>query len=236
MKIHVVYSLLIFSFASTAAQNTAVPKEIKFERNVVQKMNDKKTSTISYYYTDSGEYAAIKPEDKKDGALIIYNKEGKMMIVSEKEKTIVIMDMKPFFDRAMKKGEEMATTKKDSVRSTGSFRKTGKTKTICNYPADEYEVTGEKGKMYIWYLKTDFVSFPLLGMMGRNPMAGKNASASNDWSDLPGPGKNFLMAEMEKDDKKVIETISISKTDFTFSSAGYTIRDMSDLMKGNYGQ
>lgn len=122
------------------------------------------------------------------------------------------------------------------VHSSGSFKKTGNTKTICNYPADEYEVTGEKGKMYIWYVKTDFPSFPLLGMICKNPMAGRSTGASNDWSDLPGIGKNFLMAEMEKDDKKVIETISTSKTDFTFSSTGYTIRNMSDLMKGNYGQ
>ncbi|MBL7764129.1 MAG: hypothetical protein JNL23_11945 [Chitinophagaceae bacterium] len=235
MRILIICSFLAFSLAAPA-QSPIVPKEIKFERNVVQKMNDKKSSTISYYYTESGDYAAIKPEEKKDGGLIIYNNEGKMIIVSEKEKTIIVMNMKSFLDRAVKKSEEMAANKKDSTHSTGSFRKTGNTKTICNYPADEYEVTNEKGKANIWFIKTDFALLPLLGMMGKNPMAGRNTGASNDWSDLPGIGKKFLMAEMEKDGKKVIETISISKTDFIFSSAGYTIRDMSDLMKGNYGQ
>jgi hypothetical protein len=71
--------------------------------------------------------------------------------------------------------------------------------------------------------------------LGKVPAA-KNAMPGNDFENIPGVGKNFFMAEMEKNDKKVIETVSITKTDYTFSSAGYTVRDMSDMMKGIYNQ
>lgn len=158
------------------------------------------------------------------------------MVVNEKEKTIIVMNMKPFLSGTAQKTEAAATNKKDTTHDRGSFKKTGKTKTICGYPAEEYEASNGKQKSYIWYLKTDFVSFPILGLIRSNPMAAKNGDADKEWSELPGPGNNWLMAEMEKDDKKLIETLSISKTEFTFSSAGYTIRDMSDMMKGNYGQ
>ncbi len=157
-----------------------------------------------------------------------------MMIISRERKNDYDNGHETFLDRGREK-RQMATNKKDGVNSTDSFKKTGKTKTICNYPADEYEVTSEKGKMYIWYLKTDFVSFPLLGMMGRNPMAGK-MRAYRMTGLICRDSKNFLMAEMEKDDKKVIETISISKTDFTFSSDKLPITRYERPDEGNYGQ
>ena len=216
------------------AQSTPfkMPAEIKFDKNVVQKMNAEKNGTLSYYFTTNGDYAALKP-DNKEGSLIIYTKEGNMLIVSEKEKMIMVMNMKGFVNKAKEMGADKKYTK-DSATSKTNFRKTGNTKTICGYPAEEYEITNEKGKMNIWYLKADFDSALALSMgLSKRPTPGSSAGGG-DLSNIPGIGKNFFMAEMEKNDKKVIETISISKTDFTFSSAGYTVRDMSDMMKGKY--
>ncbi|MES1224004.1 MAG: DUF4412 domain-containing protein [Bacteroidota bacterium] len=235
MKKITLFSALLISF-SAFAQNTAfkLPAEIKFDKNVVQKVNDKKEGTLSYYFTTNGDYAALKP-DNKEGSLILYSKEGNMMIVSEKEKSIIVMNMKAFMNKAKDMTKDRQYSK-DSSASKSNFKKTGNTKTICGYAAEEYEITNEKGKMNIWYIKADFDSALALSMgMGKGP-AGRNPMPNGDLENIPGIGKNFFMAEMEKNDKKVIETISITKTDYTFSSAGYTIRDMSDMMKGNYNQ
>jgi len=233
--------MLLLPVASFA-QSTPfkMPAEIKFDKNVVQKMDGEKNGTLSYYFTTNGDYAALKP-DNKEGSLIIYTKEGNMLVVNDKEKSIIVMNMKKFITDAARAVKDMPKDKnvhKDSSAAKTNFRKTGNTKTICGYPAEEYEITSEKGKMNIWYLKADFDSALLLSMgMGKGAGPGPGSSAGgNDLSNIPGIGKNFFMAEMYKNDKKVIETTSITKTDYSFSSAGYTVRDMSDMMKGVYNQ
>jgi hypothetical protein len=235
MKKMTLFSILFVSI-SAFAQNTAfkMPAEIKFDKTVVQKIEDKKTATLSYYFTANGDYAAMKP-DNKEGTLIIYTKEGNMLIVSEKEKTIIVMNMKGFLNKAKDYVRDKNYTK-DSAASKTSFKKTGNTKTICGYPAEEYEITSEKGKMNVWYAKVDFDSALALSMgMARGPGM-KSPSPGTDLEGIPGVGKNLFMAEMEKNDKKIIETVSITKTDFSFSSGGYTVRDMSEMMKGPYNQ
>lgn len=235
MKKITLFSALLISIC-TFAQNTAfkMPAEIKFDKTVVQKIEDKKTATLTYYFTANGDYAAMKP-DNKDGSLIIYTKEGNMLIVSEKEKSIIMMNMRGFLNKAKDYAKDHHNTK-DSTAAKTNIKKTGNTKTICGYPAEEYEINSEKGKMNVWYAKVDFDSALALSMgMGKGPGA-KSPSPGTDLENIPGIGKNLFMAEMEKNDKKMIETISITKTDYSFSSAGYKIQDMSDMLKGAYNQ
>jgi hypothetical protein len=235
MKKITLFSLLLVSI-SVFAQNTAfkVPAEIKFDKNVIQKVSDKKEGTLSYYFTSNGDYAAIKM-DAKDNGLIIYTKEGNMMMVSEKEKTIMVMNMKVFMNKAKDYAKDNHYTK-DSATAKSSFKKTGNTKTICGYPAEEYEVTNEKGKTNVWFAKVDFNSALAMSMGLAKGPGTKGAVPGSELGDIPGLGKGLFMAEMEKNDKKVIETLSITKTDYSFSSSGYTVRDMSDMMKGAYNQ
>jgi hypothetical protein len=235
MKKITLFSALVLSISAFSQTTTfKMPAEIKFDKNVIQKINDKKDGTLSYYFTSNGDYAAMKP-DSKDGSLIIYTKEGNMLIVSEKEKAIIVMNMKGFLDKAKDYAKDKNYTK-DSAASKTSFKKTGNTKTICGYTAEEYEITSEKGKMNVWYAKVDFDSALLLSMRAAKGPGAKSPSSGNDLENIPGVGKNLFMAEMEKNDKKVIETISIKKTDYSFSSVGYTVRDMSEMMKGAYNQ
>ena len=93
---------------SVMAQNTAfkMPAEIKFDKIVVQKLEDKKTSTISYYFTTSGDYMALKPESK-EASLIIYTKEGDMLMVNDKDKSIIIMNLKGFMTHMADKAKDM---------------------------------------------------------------------------------------------------------------------------------
>jgi len=225
---------------SVMAQNTAfkMPAEIKFDKIVVQKLEDKKTSTISYYFTTSGDYMALKPESK-EASLIIYTKDGDMLMVNDKDKSIIVMNLKGFMTHMADKAKDMKDNKpsKDTADIKKNFRKTGNTKTISGYTAEEYEIKHDKDIINAWYLKADFDA-NLLGYMGFGKMpnmpAGKSAGpSSSELTDIPGLGRNLFMAEMEKNGKKIVETESIDKTNFTFSSAGYTVRDMANLMKGN---
>lgn len=235
MKKITLFSALVLS-VSAFAQTTdfKLPAEIKFDKNVVQKVSDKKDGTLSYYFTSNGDYAAMKPESK-DNSMIIYTKEGNMMIVSEKEKSIIVMNMKAFMNKARDFAKDNRYSK-DSARTKSSFKKTGNTKTICGYPAEEYEVTNEKGKTDIWFAKVDFNSaLPMSMGLAKGP-GSRGALPGNDIGDIPELGKGLFMAEMEKNDKKVIETMSITKTDYSFSTAGYTVRNMGEMMKGAYNQ
>ena len=225
---------------SVLAQNSPfkMPAEIKFDKNVVQKIEDKKNGTISYYFTTSGDYMALKPNDK-DASLIIYTKEGDMMAVNEKDKTIIVMNLKRFMTSMANAAKDRKDKKpgKDSIDTKTNFKKTGNTKIISGYTAEEDEIKRDNDIINAWYLKADFDA-NLIGYLGFGKMpnmpAAKSSGPSSDYANIPGLGKNYLLAEMEKNGKKVIETVSIDKTDFKFSSAGYTVRDMSEMMKGNY--
>ncbi len=224
---------------SVIAQNTAfkMPAEIKFNKIVVQKVEDKKTSTISYLFTSSGDYMAIKP-DSKEASLIIYTKDGDMMAVNERDKSIIVMNLKKFMVSMANAAKDMKDKKgtKDSVAAGTNFKKTGRTKSIGGYTAEEYEIKRNSDVIHVWYLKTDFDA-NLLGYFGFGKMGnmpGSNPSgAPSAPADMPNLGRNYMVAEMEKNGKTMIETESIDKTDFSFSSSGYTVRDMTNLMKGS---
>ena len=246
MKKIIVCSLLLCSLivvAQTPNTPITVPASIKFEKNIVQKINSgKKERQMNYFFTGNGDYAAIKPEEKGSTSLIIYTKGGNMLIVNEKDKTIMVMNMGKFIGDAARIGKEMAEKRKDhpankdSMSVKSSFSKTGKTKTICGYPAEEYEIKSEKGVMSVWYLKADFDTQLIytmgMGNMGGQPALKNTEAVDKDFSGIPAFAKNYFMAEMERNGKKSVETISITKTDYSFSSAGYTIVDMGKLMKG----
>jgi hypothetical protein len=238
MKKIMLLCLVIISKSIIAQTTFKMPDEIKFNNMVVQKMEEKKTTTHSNYFTASGDYMAMKP-DSKESSLIIYTKDGDMMIVNEKEKSIMVMNLKKFVTNVANAAKDMKD-KKSSADSTGAktnFRKTGKTKTISGYTAEEYEIKRENDLINVWYLKADF-SANLLGFFGFGKMENmpnaKRGPATSQFENIPSLGSNYLMAEMEKNGKTILETESVEKTNFTFSSAGYTVRDMTNLMKGNY--
>ncbi|MGC4037400.1 MAG: DUF4412 domain-containing protein [Chitinophagaceae bacterium] len=231
MKRIILFACLLAAMPAFAqSSDFKMPSEIKFERTAVQKITDKKTTMLTYYFTVNGDYAALKPE-AKDNTMIIYTKEGNMLIVSEKEKTIVVMNMKGILNMAKEIAENHAS--KDSLKEKASSRKTGNTKSISGYTAEEYEVTTEKGKMNLWYAKVDFNSVLAMTMGMMKGPGGKSAYPGQDLGDLPTPDKGRYMVQVDKDGKTVLETLSIDKTDFKFSTAGYTVRDMSSMMKGN---
>ncbi len=230
---------IITAFACVAQDTTKVlPATINFERTVVQQSNGEDgTSITTYYFTVNGDYAMAKHnEPGEDEKTILYTKEGHMCMINEKQKTIMIMNMPRIVGEGGQMGKEIAEKiskkplkKDDDDKMT--VTKTGKTKTICGYTAYEYEIKNEGGLSSWWYAKVDFNPVKIYTMGAGNAATAANLKDKEKFKNnpmaIPVLNQNFLWAEVEAGSKKGMETKSIAKTTFTFSTTGYTIKDLS---------
>jgi hypothetical protein len=240
MKTLFLLLVTILSALVCISQNTSnpLPASILFERMVIQQTNgeDGKTTT-TYYFTINGDYALAKHEEPgEEPKTVLYTKEGTMCMINEKQKTIMIMNMPRLVGEGGQMGKIIAENiarkplKKDEEEKI-TVTKTGKTKTICGYTAYEYQIGTEEGTSTWWYAKVDFNPVKIYTMGAGNAATAygikeKEALKNNPMA-IPVLNQNFLMAEIEAGGKKGLETKTISKTNFTFSTAGYTIKDMS---------
>ena len=170
-------------------------------------------------------------------------------MIDEKKKTITIMNMPRVVGEGAQVGKEIAEkiSKKKlqkDVKEKMTVTKSGKTKTICGYTAYEFLITNEKGSMSWWYAKVDFDPIKIYTMgAGNAAMAAKvknNEALKNNPAAIPVLNKNYLWAEAEAGGNKGLETKTITATTFSFSTAGYTIKDLGrkglkDIIKENAG-
>lgn len=239
------FTVLVVLAGYCPAQNnsTTLPSSITFERTVVQQTNGEEgKATTTYYFTINGDYAMAKHDEvgEDEKAMVLYTKDGKMCMINEKEKTIMIMNMPKMMGdagNAIKEGMKKKPLPKKDEEDKMTVTKTGKTKTICGYTAYEYEITNEKGKSSWWYAAVDFDPIKIYTMgAGNSSMADKikdNPAMKNNPMAIPVMNKNYLWAEIEVAGNlpagqagKGMETKSITKTTFTFSTAGYSIQEM----------
>ncbi len=230
-----------------------LPESFHFDYEVVQIATSKKnaadTSTMHYFYTKSGDYAGMKVSGRKssrENNFIIFTKNGDWVVIDEDKKTITIINMG---NMMMNMASAAKGMKRDSISGASKRKidpkqfqsvKTGNTKTISGYTAEEYKITDNQGhKISIWYAKVEFntqLSY-LFGMgkggAGVPGMSGANPSAANPMLQaLAEP--NALMTEMKSDesaDGKGIEmnTVSIAKSSSSKSTAGYQVNNYSNM-------
>src|SRR5262249_9543036 len=135
-----------------------------------------KTNTIVYEYNLAGDYMAIRPNNDKT-KLIIFTKDGVQVVVDDEKKNIIIMRIGGLVGdiaKAMNKNADGKSTNASTYK--GSIAKTGNTKQISGYPAEEYKVTGDDGKVStVWTAKVDFNAslFYLMNMGIGASMAGR---------------------------------------------------------------
>jgi len=233
------FAAVFFIPRSLFAQTPApyhIPGTYTFDYEVVQQVKSKSGSPqiITYYYSQNGDYMAITDKDKK--GFMIYTKEGVSVIVDNDKKNIVLMRLgnlmgdlgKAYPDQ--KKNNPPATSD-----SSGKSKvvKTGNTKQISGYTAEEYTYTNSKGETgSIWCAKVDFnASMFLMGMAasmnGKSPMA--KMPVAQDYPSFNDP--HMLVAEVKSathpDD--AITTQSISKKTTTINTKDYKINDMSNM-------
>ncbi len=207
---------------SSSAQS-ALPAQIPFNYEVVQRMNTNNgepTNTNTYYFTTNGDYTAIKSSTGDNGAsMLIYTKDGSGWLVDDAHKTITAVSM-----NKMMMGMAMKGNKNPNTKPARTLTRTGKTKKICGREAVEYQLQSEKGTTSFWYVPVEFPTARLytagIGGAGLNKL-GATANPLGTAVD-----KNYLVAEVENGGQKAIETTVIGKTNFSFSTAGFTIKDL----------
>ncbi|WEK20690.1 MAG: hypothetical protein P0Y49_06000 [Candidatus Pedobacter colombiensis] len=220
----------------------AIPASIKFDREVIQQVHGEDgTQTTTYYFSLNGDYAAVKPDPKSDSemSLMVYTNEGLTMMFNNKQKTVTVIKMARVVGDGAKMSKELAEQmthkkvtkdKQDDLTVTA----TGKTKTICGYPAVEYEIKNEGGKAYWYYAKVDFnpIKIYTMGAGDSGTQATMDAKKiqqlKNNPMGIPVLNKNYLLAEMSTPGgPKGMETKAINKTTFAVSTTGYKVIDLS---------
>ena len=215
-----------------------LPASFRFDYEVVQMNIDKKKSADSaemhWYYDKDGQYGALKvvkgksPSDNDN--FVVFDKEGTMIIFDQGKKSVVIMRLRKLmgdFGAAAAKDSSGHMHRDTDKKEKYSSVKTGKTKNIAGYPAEEYLVTDDKGKKgFVWYAKVDFNPQTIFGFAAD---AMKERSANNPFMRaLTAP--NSLLAEVDsEEDGRAFYTKSISKKTLSMPTQGYAVQDFSNM-------
>jgi len=242
-----------------------IPPIINFDWEVQQRMrkdddddddhNGKAYKEVTYFFTSGGEYAAVKPEDKSF-SLMVYSKKGHTWLFDDKKKTITVMSMPKTVGEGAAMGKAIAEDikkaplHKDRDDETITITKTGKTKSVLGYTADEYEMknnrvqttskTSKTGTASFWYAKVPFDPVKIYTMGAGRPAdmsaMQKNPKMKNNIAAIPVLNQNYLWVETEAGAIKGMETTTIKKVNNTINTAGYTIKVMNglkDLLTGD---
>jgi hypothetical protein len=241
-------ALLSIPRTSVSQQQTAynVPASYNFDYAVAQQVNssDKNSAgakTITYYYSQSGDYTALKA-DNKNNNLIIFTKDGTTVIVDDQKKTITLFNMQNMMGDmskiAAQNNKNIPSATPPAVSHDNSnfkFAKTGSTKQISGYTAEEYSYTDSKGeKGSVWYAKVDF-NTSLFFMMGAGKMPSGSAmnnygTAVPSYPQLNDPNLLVVEAENSAHPGEGMTTQSISKKSFVIATNGYRIVNLSNMM------
>jgi hypothetical protein len=230
---------------------------------------------MSYYFTKNGDYMSMESsemEKEKDMNFMVSTKDGLMITFGEEpvpknpnqhRKVLKVMDMHSMMKGS---GEAMAALAKSMPKKENpeaekkkpneldNFVKTGRTKQVFGYTAEEYskEIKKEEngkmheGTMSVWYAKVDFdpammFSLGMGGLAGNGAQSKMNQTHPNNMLGLGLTQKNYLMIEMDFSEKggksgTGMKVVSIEKTNFNKSTEGYFIKNyagmsMMDMMQ-----
>jgi hypothetical protein len=256
---------------TTKTAEYKVPAVYRFDYKVVYEVDrdDKKNpETMSYYFTKNGDYMSMESsemEKEKDMNFMISTKDGLMITFGEEpvpkkqdqsRKVLKVMDM-----HSMMKGsaetiaalaktmpkKDQADAEKKKPNEMDNFVKTGRTKQVFGYTAEEYsknftkEENGKvhEGTMSVWYAKVDFdpeimFSLGMGSMAGGGAQSRMNQTHPNNMLGLGLTQKNYLMIEMDYSEKggksgTGMKVVSIEKTNFNKSTEGYFIKNYAGM-------
>jgi len=263
---------------SKPAEQYKVPAAYHFDYKVVYEMDreeKKAPETMSYYFTKNGEYMSMETPksnedaDKnfmvstKDGLMITFGEEPVPKSPDQHRKVLKVMDMHSMMKGS---GEAMAALAKNMPKKDkpdaekkkpndlDNFVKTGRTKQVFGYTAEEYskhftkEEDGKvhSGTMSVWYAKVDFdpqmmFSMGMGSIAGGGAQAKMNQSHSNNMLGMAITQKNYLMVEIDASETggksgTAMKVVSIEKINFDKSTEGYFVKNyagmsMMDMMK-----
>jgi len=273
-KLIYLFIMVVLSVLRTSAQETGkaqeykVPAAYRFDYKVVYEINNeekKAPETANYYFTKNGDYMSMETADsqkEKDMNFMIRTKDGMMITFGEESvpknpeknrKVLKVMDMHSMMKgsgeamAALAKnmpGKEKADAEKKKPNEMDNFVKTGKTKQVFGYTAEEYskEITKEEngkvhsGTMSVWYAKVDFDP-EMMFSLGMGNLAGGQSQSKMHPNNMIGLGmtqKNYLMVEMDYAEKggksgTGMKVVGIEKTNFSKSSEGYYVKNYAGM-------
>jgi len=223
-------------------QDETIPATLTFDWQVIQLTgvdDDEKPHEVTYYFTTSGDYAAIKPQDKSF-SLMVYSKGGSTWMFDDKTRTIRVMNMPKVVGQGALAGKQIAEhinkgpLKKDVADEHLSMHKTGRTREIAGYTADEYEMTnttkssGKTGTASFWYAKVPFDPVKIYTMGAGRPAdldkLRNDPKMKNNITAIPVLNTNYLWVETEAGGKKGLQTLSIKNNPVRVTTTGYTIK------------
>lgn len=276
-KIFYLSAITLLSILRINAQETKpaeqykVPAAYRFDYKVVYEVDreDKKSpETMSYYFTKNGDYMSMETPDNgkdkdmnfmvstKDGLMITFGEEPVPKNPNQHRKVLKVMDLHSMMKGS---GEAMAALAKSMPKKENpeaekkkpndldNFVKTGKTRQVFGYTAEEYskEIKKEEngkmheGTMSVWYAKVDFdpemmFSLGMGNLAGGGAQSKMNQSHSNNMLGLGLTQKNYLMVEMDFSEKggksgTGMKVVGIEKTNFSKSTEGYYIKNYAGM-------
>ncbi len=232
----------------------------------------KSPEITNYYFTTNGEYMGMEPPQSekesemhfmvstKDGLMITFGEESASDHSGKNHKTITVMDMRGMLKgsgetmtavakalaKNLPKKDKVDTEKEKSVE-LDNFKKTGRTKQVFGYTAEEYskkydateEGKAHSGTMSYWYAKVDFDP-EMMFSMGMGSLASPQSQAKMQQShpnSMIGMGmtqKNWLLVEIHFEDNggdsgSPMKVVSIDKTGFDKRTEGYLIKNYSGM-------
>jgi hypothetical protein len=248
-----------------------VPDAYHFDYKVVYEVDreeQKTPETMSYYFTKNGDYMSMESpemEKEKDMNFMISTKDGLMITFGEEpvpkkpdqnRKVLKVMDMHSMMKGSAESIAALAKSmpKKDNTEAEkkkpnelDNFVKTGRTKQVFGYKAEEYskEIKKEEngklheGTMSVWYAKVDFdpemmFSLGIGNLAGGQAQSKMNQSHPNNMLGLGLTQKDYLLIEMEFAEKggksgTAMKVVSIEKTNFNKSTEGYYIKNYAGM-------
>jgi hypothetical protein len=247
----IIFVLVLLSIprSGSSQQQAAykVPDTYNFDYEVAQQANSANKNSggakaITYYYSLSGDYTAMKA-DEKNNVFIIFTKDGTTVIVDNQKKTITLLRMQNMMGDMSKLAAQYNKNNPSATPTTGKqdnsdfkFAKTGSTKQISGYTAEEYSYTDSKGeKGSVWYAKVDFnTSLFFMMSAGATPsgsaMNKYGTAASSPYPQLNDPHLLVVEAENSAHPGEGLTTQSITKKSLVVSTNGYHINDLSKMM------
>jgi len=202
LYLFVLLPLLTSAQDSKQTQTYKVLPAYKFDYKVVYEMNrdEKKTAEkMTYYFTKNGDYMSMEPPKRekdeemfmvntKDGFMITFTEGSSQKHSGKNPKVITVMNMRDMLKGMGKDMAQVAKTlpKKDKSdaekkkpNELNNFKKTGKTKQVFGYTAEEYsrefskeeKGTTHSGTLSVWYAKVDFDP-EMMFSMGMGNLAG----------------------------------------------------------------
>lgn len=189
----------------------------------------------------------------KDGMMITFGEESVPKNPDKNRKVLKVMDLHSMLKGS---GEAMAALAKNLPKKENTdaekkkpneldnFVKTGKTKQVFGYTAEEYskEFTKDEngkehsGTMSVWYAKVDFDP-EMMFSLGMGNLAGGQSQSKMHPNNMIGLGliqKNYLLIEMDFTEKggksgTGMKVVGIEKTNFSKSTEGYYIKNYAGM-------